>query len=173
MAQVAGRRPGVQAIRGESQSLPIRDELVRLSYFHLSIHYGDWREAIEEAHRVLAPGGECWIFTMGEEHHRSSFLARWFPSVGDIDSARFPDPAELVDHIASGWSAVDTGREVERKTVAAGTWRAATEARFVSTLQLLPEAEFRAGLAQFDETYPDSSQMVEYVLTFDWIRGTK
>jgi hypothetical protein len=42
----------------------------------------------------------------------------------------------------------------------------------VSTLQLIPEEEFDRGLAGFELAYPDQTEMVEYDLTFDWLRVT-
>ncbi len=171
MAGAAARQAGVAAVRAVGQHLPFRDDTARLVYFHLSIHYGDWRMALDEAHRVLGSDAECWVWTMGERHHRNSFLARWFPSVGDIDTARFPDPAQVVDHLRTAWTAVEIGEDVEAKEVRAGQWRAAAEARFVSTLQLLSDVEFRNGLAAFDAAYPDPDQPLHYALTFDWIRA--
>ncbi len=173
MTRAAQLRPGVVPVRSFAQHLPIRSATTQLAYFHLSIHYGDWKLALDEVHRVVRPGGSCWIWTMGEKHHRSSFLARWFPSVGDIDAARFPDPAAVVAALEDRWSEVEHGREVEERTMSAAGWREAAQARFVSTLQLLPDGEFAAGLASFDETYPDPDEQVEYQLTFDWIGARK
>jgi len=153
--------------------MPLADGVARLVYFHLSMHYGDWRKALEEAHRVLVSSGECWIWTMGEKHHRGSLLARWFPSVGDIDTARFPDPEGIARFLRERWTRVEAGREVEQKVTPAGRWRSAVEARFVSTLQLVPEDEFRRGLVAFDEAHPDPEEPVEYRLAFDWIRAQK
>ncbi len=173
MTRQAAGKPGVVAIRGMSQSLPIRSGTVSLVYFHLSIHYGDWRQAVDEALRVLRPGGECWIWTMGEEHHRASFLTRWFPSVGDIDTARFPPPEAIAGHLRESAGNVETGREVEHREMTAAAWREAAAARFVSTLQLVSDDEFRSGLIAFDETYPDRGEIVDYVLTYDWLRARR
>lgn len=171
MAEAAAAVPGVHSIRAQAQAIPIRDSCARLAYFHLSIHYGDWLRALDEVRRVLAPGGECWIWTMGERHHRESFLAKWFPSVGDIDAARFPDPSTVAGHLESMGASIEMGKEVERKVRPAGEWRGAVMARFVSTLQLIPAQEFASGLEDFDRTYPDPTQSVEYALTFDWIHA--
>ncbi len=173
MAGEAARAPGVVAIRATAQDLPIKPGIASLAYFHLSIHYGDWRRAIDEAIRVLHPGGECWIWTMGEDHHRASFLTRWFPSVGDIDAARFPPPEDVAAYLSQRGTTVTTGREVEHREMPAGSWRSAAAARFVSTLQLIPEDEFRSGLIAFDDAHPDSSEIVDYVMTFDWIRARR
>lgn len=171
MVQAAVSQPGVNAICAKAQSMPLVDDCAQLAYFHLSLHYGDWRASLDEVARVLHGGGECWIWTMGAAHHRTSFLTRWFPSVGDIDAARFPDPTAVVRYLESIAATVETGVEVENKTMIAGRWRAAAEARFVSTLQLVPRNEFADGLASFDAAYPDPSQLVDYTLTFDWIRA--
>lgn len=170
MAREAAMQPGVAALRATAQALPIRSGAATLVYFHLSIHYGDWRRAIDEALRVLRPGGECWIWTMGEEHHRASFLTRWFPSVGDIDAARFPPPDDIAAYLSDRVGSVTTGREIEHREMPATVWRRAVQARFVSTLQLISDDEFRSGLIAFDQTYPDGDEVVDYVLTFDWIR---
>ncbi len=171
MLQAARAEPGVVPVCGVAQALPFAGGTARLSYFHLSIHYGDWRLALDEAMRVSADGAECWIWTMGEEHHRASFLAKWFPSVGEIDSVRFPDPALLADYLGARGCEVETGKETELKVMRAGTWRAAVEARFVSTLQLLSPDELARGLVHFDRVNPDPNAPVDYVLTFDWIRA--
>lgn len=172
MVLEAAALPGVRSIRGRAQQLPLRDNAVTLAYFHLSIHYGNWRAALAEAQRVLRPGGQCWIWTMGERHHRNSILARWFPSVGDIDAARFPDPVAIADHLRLTCRHVDAGQEVEMKARPSGEWRAAVAARFVSTLQLIPPEEFLAGLAAIDSRYQDPAEPIEYALTFDWIQAT-
>ncbi|MEA2001581.1 MAG: class I SAM-dependent methyltransferase [Actinomycetota bacterium] len=172
MVQVAAQRKGVAAICAYSQNLPLSKGSVRLAYFHLSLHYGDWKAALDETRRVLSADGECWIWTMGEAHHRASLLAKWFPSVGDIDAARFPEPQEVAGYLLATTSNVEMGRETETKVMPAGQWRAAVAAKFVSTLQLIPKDEFDRGLAGFDLAYPKETEMVEYNLTFDWLRVT-
>lgn len=171
MTQAAAAVTGVTSIRALAQAIPLRDGCARLAYFHLSIHYGDWRKTLDEVRRVIAPGGECWIWTMGERHHRESFLAQWFPSVGDIDAARFPDPDDLVEYLSAMGLHTEVGKEVEHKTRPAGEWRAAVAAGFVSTLQLIPADELANGLGLFDTAYPDPTESVQYDLTFDWIRA--
>lgn len=172
MAKVAAELPGVTPIQARAQALPLRTNCARLTYFHLSIHYGDWQRALDEAVRVI-DSGECWIWTMGEEHHRSSFLARWFPSVGDIDAVRFPAPARIAGYLEDLGCEVETGKETEDKITPAGVWRAAAEARFVSTLQLISPEELTRGLTAFDAEHPDRDEPIEYVLTFDWLRAIR
>lgn len=173
MAAAAAQHNDVAVMMAVSQRLPLRDDSVRLAYFHLSLHYGDWKEALDEVARVVGDGGECWIWTMGEEHHRASILAKWFPSIGDIDAERFPDPAEVCSYLSQTWSKVETKKDVEPKVSTAARWRNAVEAGFVSTLQLISDEEMSRGLAAYDVAHPDPDELVEYVLTYDRIRAIR
>ncbi|MCP4305293.1 MAG: class I SAM-dependent methyltransferase [bacterium] len=170
MSKEASRHKGVHTVRAYSQFLPFRNDTARLAYFHLSLHYGDWKAALDEVGRVVMSGGECWIWTMGEQHHRASFLARWFPSIGDIDMDRFPDPQEVAAYLDATCASVIIDKDIEEKVSTAAQWRRAVEARFVSTLQLISDQEFCDGLEAYDARYPDPDEPVEYVLTFDRIR---
>ena len=173
MVRAAASRPGVVATAGRTQHMPFRDGRFALVYFHLSIHYGDWEAALNEAHRVLRPGGECWVWTLGAVHHRASFLARWFPSVGEIDAARFPDPAEIADVLADRFGEVDRGTTLEVVERPAGSWVEAVRAGFVSTLQMVPPQELESGLEAFGREYPDPDAVVEYQMRWDWLSARR
>ncbi len=173
MLRRAAEQPGVAAVGGRAQALPLASGSVALVYFHLSIQYGEWRTAVDEAMRVLRDGGECWVWTLGSDHHRRSFLARWFPSVAGIDAARFPDPDALEARFAAAGGTVSRGREVEVSERSAGEWLEAVAAGFVSTLQLISPEELQAGRERFTAAYPDPAERVRYRLDFDWLRTRK
>jgi SAM-dependent methyltransferase len=160
IADAAGL-PGVSAVRGVAQCMPFRDRCFDVAYFHLSIHYGDWRRALDEACRILRPGGRIVIWTLGPDHHAASMLGRWFPSVATIDRRRFPDPGDLAAHLL-GRTTVSVVQRRETVTRRAGDWAAAVEAGFVSTLQLIPSEELGSGLAAFRERHPDPADLVSY-----------
>lgn len=160
---------GVLAVRGIAQQMPLRSGVFHLAYFHLSIHYGDWRAALDEARRVLHQDGRLWIWTLGAHHHEASFLARWFPAIETLDRDRFPDPDAVAAYLARRGGEVETGREIEVKTRPAGEWAAAVEAGFVSTLQLLTPDELATGLDAFRSAHPDPSAMVEYSMYWTWL----
>lgn len=159
---------------GSNDALPFRSGSIDLVYFHLSIHYGEPRRSLAEAARVLRRSGTCHVWTLGAEHHRASFLARWFPSVGEIDAARFPDPQELWRTMTEvGFSGVETGTTVEEVRRSAGDWIESVEAGFVSTLQLVGAHELRAGLDAFRATYPDPDESVVYDMRWEWAVATR
>jgi len=168
MLDTVRHRRGVAAVRGTAQQMPFRAGVFRLVYFHLSIHYGDWRTALDEARRVADRGGRIRVWTLGPDHHRASMLARWFPSVDALDRERFPDPADLAEHL-SGDAEVSVGWETAVQRRRAGEWAAAVEAGFVSTLQLVPPAELDSGLRAFREQYPDPDDVVEYEMRWTWL----
>ena len=171
MASAAAHHSGVAVVRGLAQALPFRDRTLSLAYFHLSVHYGDWKKAIDEASRVLRPGGVCVVWTLGGAHHRDSRLAKWFPSVVGIDTARFPEPALVASRLENAGHEVETGKEIEVVERTAGEWATAVRAGFVSTLQLVGERELDAGLAAFAAAHPDPEECVTYELRWDWIQG--
>ena len=167
MAKAASAAPGVRAVVGDAESLPIADTACDLVYFHLSIHYGDWRTAMAEACRVCRPGGRIWVWTFRPEHHADSFLARWFPSVASIDEARFPEPVAIADLLgALGCVGIEAGDAPERVERTAADWRRAVEGGFVSTLQMLPPGEVERGLLRFGRAHPDPGAAISYDLLF-------
>lgn len=173
MATAAARHRGVVVVRGVAQALPFRDQTLALVYFHLSVHYGDWKKAIDEAGRVLRPGGACIVWTLGADHHRASMLAKWFPSVAEIDAARFPEPALIAARLEKAGHEVEARKEFEVVERAAGEWVAAVRAGFVSTLQLVSEKELDVGLTAFTAAHPDPRQIVTYELMWDRIRARR
>ncbi|MCB2222981.1 MAG: class I SAM-dependent methyltransferase [Actinobacteria bacterium] len=174
MTAAAASQPGVAAVRGASAALPIRDGAAGLVYFHLSLHYGDWRAALAEGARVCAPGGSLWAWTLDPARFADSFLTRWFPSVPEIDEPRFPPVDGIAGALgAAGWEDVVTMEAPERVVRTAGEWRAGVEAGFVSTLQLLPPGEVAAGLERFDRAHPDPAREVRYDMAYVAVRARR
>jgi len=171
-ARAAAHR-GVEVVCGRSQELPFRDACAGLAYFHLSIHYGSFIEAIDEARRVTRPGGRIEIWTFAPESMRSSALATWFPRIGELDAARFPSieaVAERLTDCAVGAEVVPMPEHVERS---AGSWEKAVRHRFVSTLQLLSESEIDEGLRRFRSSHPNPDDVYRYTIEFVRIRATR
>lgn len=165
---------GIPAVVGDGAALPVAAGVARLVYFHLSLHHGDPERWLSEAARVVRPGGVVWVWTLAPEHLRASFLARWFPRVGEIDAARFPEPGDLVAALTRlGLAAAPGPSSVETVTRSAGSWVAAVEAGFVSTLHLLDADEMSAGLAAFADAHPDPAEEIDYELRFRAVQATR
>lgn len=169
MLSSAGARDGVLAVAGVSQAMPFRPATFDLVAFHLSLHYGSWRDALRETLRVLRPGGVCMIWTLGPVHHGTSMLARWFPTVAEVDARRFPEPTEVAAYLEANCPSVEHEIEVEHIHRNAGQWEQAVRAGFVSTLQLVDEEEIENGLSDFRNAHPDPERQVAYELRLDRI----
>ena len=168
----ASHHDGVAVVGATAQALPFRDDVAALAYFHLSIHYGDWRRSIAEARRVTRPGGRIEIWTMDRRAIARSSLGRWFPRVVEIDQERFPDPADLAGRLASHGRHVEISATREPIDRSAGDWADAVRARFVSTLQLLDDVEIAEGLARFAAVYPQPGSRYRYDLELTRISAT-
>lgn len=165
------RDRGLTGVQGRAQALPFRTGRFALVWFHLSIHYGDWRAAIDEAVRVLGGGGTVEIWTLGPDHHAQSLLARWFPSVPDIEADRFPVPDSVAEYLGDRVRMVDVSHPVEDVERAAGSWLRAVEAGFISTLHVVSIEERDRGIAAIRKAYPDPEERISYRLCFTRIVG--
>jgi SAM-dependent methyltransferase len=160
----ASEQIGVAVVQARSQNLPFADDVAGLAYFHLSIHYGDWRAAVREAHRVVSPGGRIEIWTMSHDAIERSSLGRWFPRIVEIDKKRFPDPEAIAELCRLSNSSVELARTDEAIVRSAPDWAEAVRGRFVSTLQLLCDDEIDDGLARFALEYPNPDSLYRYEL---------
>lgn len=160
----ASQHAELELVRAESRRLPFRSHSCALAYFHLSIHYGNWREAIDEAFRVVQHGGRIEVWTIPPDAMERSSLGTWFPRVVEIDTARFPDPVDIAEYGASWGGAAEVSKTREPIVKRVGDWRNAVRGRFVSTLQLLDDDEIDAGLDRFASEHPDDDSQYRYEL---------
>ncbi len=164
MLELARRHDGLAFVQSRSQRLPLRNDVAALAYFHLSIHYGDWKAALDEAFRVVAPGGRIEIWTMEPDAIERSSLGRWFPSVIEIDTQRFPDPGRIAERCLANGSPAEVSRSSETIVRSAAEWERAVRGRFVSTLQLLDDDEIDEGLERFATELPNPESPHRYEL---------
>ena len=175
-AMVAGacRRPGVHAVRGRGEAMPVADGAADLVYFHLSLHHGDGRAMLEEAARVSVGGGGVAVWTMDARRIAEGFLARWFPSVVEIDLVRFASAGSVIRWMEeAGLERIEHASRSEPVRRTAGDWERAVRAGFVSTLHLLDPAEVDAGLDSFRSAHPEPGAPIEYTLELLSVRGRR
>lgn len=173
MCAMSAEHRGVEVVCGRSQELPFTDASAGLVYFHLSIHYGSFRDAIDEACRVAEEGARIEIWTFAPESMASTALATWFPTIAQLDADRFPQVGAIENRLAKRGADVEVQPMPEVVERSAGSWNEAVRHRFVSTLQLLSQAEIEEGLARFTVLYPDSSDVYRYTIDFVRIRATR
>lgn len=163
---------GLPAVVGDAARLPVASGVARLVWSHAAVHHGDWRAWLEEAVRIAGPGGLVSVWTFRPEHARSSFLTRWFPTVGEVDAGRFPDPGDLAETLAElGCREVRIVDEDEIVVRRAGDWVRGVRGGFVSTLQAVPADELAAGLERFRSEHPDDDERLRYLLRYAGVSG--
>jgi SAM-dependent methyltransferase len=149
MLAEAGRRlPRLVGLkRGSAEALPFRDGWFERAVLWLVVHHVDRARALPELRRVLRHGGKIVIATFPPGHFRRIWLAPLFPSLEAIDRARFPRPDDLGKELeAHGFGNV----QIHGLTLPARVTREEAleriRGRYISTLWLLDEDEYRAGL---------------------------
>jgi ubiquinone/menaquinone biosynthesis C-methylase UbiE len=156
MLEIARRKvPHAGFKLAEAERLPFKDASFDRVTFVLSVHLVDRPGAFAEARRVLTSEGRLLIATFADEHFERFYLNPYFPSLEAIDRARFPTEEQLREELAAAGFAEPSFTTLERRfeTPREEVLRR-LGARHISTLELLPEDEFRAGLAQAERELP-------------------
>jgi len=139
----------IHLIRAPAGPLPIRTGSMDLVFVHLVYHHiADKAFALREWERVLSPDGLLFICSPTVELLGSYMWMRFFPTAVRVDSERMPRRLKLIAE------AVDGGFQLHRhETVTRPYTRTMSEyvdriaQRALSTLRLIPDEEFEAGVA--------------------------
>lgn len=162
MTALATSYEHVRIVNSDAGHLPFRSDSFGLAYFHMSIHYGDWKRNLAEAVRVVRSGGRIEIWTFAPSAISSSSLGTWFPSIAEIDQPRFPEPADLATYLGSRTTSVEVARVDEVIERRAAVWEQAVRGRFVSSLQAVSVEELEAGIQRFRSCYPGDDDVYRY-----------
>ncbi len=152
---VAGRRVGLKI--GEAESLPFKDGWFDRAVLRLVVHLVDRERAFPELVRILAPDGRAVVVTFTPAHFEWFWLISVFPAVAELDLARFPNPEVLAGELeAAGFSSVRVRTVAQRTTLAKEEALERIRGRYISTLRLLDEETFVAGLARAERELPET-----------------
>jgi SAM-dependent methyltransferase len=153
-----GKSSPVRFARADAHRLPFRDARFDFAYAVLIIHHlVDVPGFFRELYRVIREG-KAAILTCSHDWIGRHPMTRFFPSFAEIDLARFP-PLSFVRQWLSdaGFATVE---EIPVRTadyVADEDYVKRVADKWVSTLQLIPEAEFQQGLQKLRQTVRDGA----------------
>jgi SAM-dependent methyltransferase len=138
----------------------------------LSVHLLDRPRAFGELRRVLGPDGLVAIATFDPSHFDRFWLNELFPSLEQIDRARFPTEEELRDELSAAGFAPRVSHLSQRATISRDAALERIRGRYISTLELLPEEEYRAGLERAElELGAEIRYSLEWIIVVGAIRS--
>jgi ubiquinone/menaquinone biosynthesis C-methylase UbiE len=151
---------GVAFKQARAEALPFKDGWFERAVAMLVVHVLDRPRAFAELRRVLGPEGRLVVATFDQAQIRGYWLNRYFPSIAEIDLARFAPADVLARELrAAGFAAVDTLGLHQRSRIDRETALERIRGRHISTFDLVDETEFEAGLNRATKELPDE---VEY-----------
>jgi SAM-dependent methyltransferase len=149
-----GRRAGLKL--GRAESLPFKDGWFERVVLRLVVHLVDRAQAFSEMARVLAPGGRAVLATYTPNHFEWFWLTSLFPEVRELDRARFPTPEMLVQELsAAGFDSARVRTVLQQTRLRREEALERIRGRYISTLRLLDEATFAAGLGRAERELPE------------------
>jgi SAM-dependent methyltransferase len=156
---------GVGLKSGRSEDLPFRDGWFERAVLWLVCHLVDRSAAFRELRRVLSRDGRLAVVTFDPAHFGTFWLDPYFPSIQEIDRARFPDgdvlSAQLTD---AGFGDVRLHRVSQRAAITREQAIERIEQRHISTFDLLEPDEVECGTRLALDRLPST---VEYPI--EWL----
>jgi ubiquinone/menaquinone biosynthesis C-methylase UbiE len=176
VARAAAPRAGFK--QGSAEALPFKDGWFERVVFRLALHLVDRPRAVAEAARVLAPDGNVVVATSPPEHFERYWLNELFPAIPAIDRERFPPVDTLGRELEqAGFADVRVHGLAQSAELTRAEALERIRARHISTLSLLDEDEYQAGLARAERELPDvvatTTNWVVVVARLDAVRPSR
>lgn len=157
MLEVARRNaPDATFKLGRAEALPFKDGWFERAVMWLSVHLVDRPRAFGELRRVLAADGRLAVATFDPSYFDVFWLNELFPSMKDVDRARFPTAEDLeADLSAAGFAEVRLTRLSQTDSLGREEGLERIRERHISTFDLISEAEYETGLSRAESELPE------------------
>jgi SAM-dependent methyltransferase len=163
MVELARAR-GVNAKLARGEALPFKEAWFERALLVLVVHVLDRPRAFGELRRVLADDGRIAISTFARAQFDDYYLNPYFPSLAEIDRARFPTEEQLDAELAEAGFAPRT-IPIHQRTARSRDWiLERIRGRFISTLLLLDDPEYAEGLARAERELPEQVEAEQHLL---------
>jgi ubiquinone/menaquinone biosynthesis C-methylase UbiE len=161
MLEVArARAPGVRFKQASVAALPFKDRWFERATMWLVVHLVDRPRAYAEIRRVLAPSGRIVVATFDPSYFGLFWFRDYFPSMEEIDRARFPTRADFERELPEvGFQEPRFVPLSQRAAVPREVALERIRGRHIATFDLISEEEYRAGLERAEQDLPER---VEY-----------
>lgn len=158
------RARGVNAKVARAEALPFKEGWFDRALAVLVVHVLDRPRAFAELRRVLAEDGRIAVGTFDHAQFDDYYLNPFFPSIAEIDRARFPTQARLEEELrAAGFEPRTI--PIHQRIVRSREWvLERIRGRFISTLLLLNDDELAEGLARAERELPAEVEAEQHLL---------
>jgi SAM-dependent methyltransferase len=145
-----GHAPGVVPLLSTAEQLPVRAASLDLVTAFNCVHHFDLGRFLAAAARVLAPGGQLFIYTRTPQQNARTIWGRYFPGFTEHEQ-RLHSQAAIRDAIrrTGGLTMVTAQTFQHPRTSTAGRLQAQAEGLHYSTFSFYPPEELRAAIATF------------------------
>jgi ubiquinone/menaquinone biosynthesis C-methylase UbiE len=145
----------VAPLLAAAEELPLRAASLDLVTAFNCVHHFDLGRFLAAAARVLAPGGQLFIYTRTPQQNARTIWGRHFPGFTEHEQRLHSEDA-LRDAVrrAGGLTVAATQTFHHPRTSTAERLRAQAEGRHYSTFSLYPPQELRAATATFLASLP-------------------
>ncbi len=156
---------GVNARVARAEALPFKAGWFDAVVMRMALHLFDRPRALEQAARVLSPDGSLVVATEDPDSFEDVWFTRFFPSVPEIERARFPGEEQLREELAqAGFGRVEIEHLRQHREQTRERAVDLIRSKGFSTFDLLDPVEFEEGLARAEAELPD-----RFDFTFDWL----
>jgi ubiquinone/menaquinone biosynthesis C-methylase UbiE len=162
VAQSRGRGVNAKVARGEL--LPFKEGWFERAVLWLAVHLLDWSRAFAELRRVLGEDGRAVVATFDPSHFDRFWLNEIFPSLERIDRERFPTEDALTQELLGCGFEPRVVRLSQRAQIRRADALERIRGRYISTLELLSDEEYDAGLQRAERELPND---IAYAL--EWL----
>jgi ubiquinone/menaquinone biosynthesis C-methylase UbiE len=154
---------GVGLKLGRAEELPFKDGWFERAVATLAVHLWDRPRAFAEIGRVLAPGGRFALASFNPAHFTDYYLNAYFPSILEIDTARFAPSEVLAAELAeAGFDDTRTASLTQQHSISREVALARIRGRHISTFQLIPDDEYAAGLERAERELPEQVDFAQH-----------
>ena len=145
-----GHADGVVPLLAAAEQLPLRTASLDLVTAFNCVHHFDLGRFLSAVARVLAPGGQLFIYTRTPQQNARTIWGRYFPGFTEHEQ-RLHSQAAIRDAVkrTGGLQVVATQTFQHPRTSTAERLQAQAEGRHYSTFSRYTPAELRASIATF------------------------